>query len=120
MNQDNATRAADSSEPACSPCQCVNWCEINHTHRFLTGHHEGCPNSPEALGAALDLIAALARGMELWGAEEDGIYPEAWEAYRKAKALQGVFLPPANAKAQRPAVAGTLPPLVGLSDGGEA
>lgn len=26
----------------------------------------------------------------------------------------------ANAKAQRPAVAGTLPPLVGLSDGGEA
>ena len=26
----------------------------------------------------------------------------------------------ANAEAQRPAVAGTLPPLVGLSDGGEA
>ena len=100
MNNET-TSVADTCtcEPPCSPCLCVTWCEINHIHRFLTGHHEGCPHSPKALDKALELIAALARGMELWGAEEDGIYPEAWDAYRKAKALQGVFLPPANAEA---------------------
>lgn len=98
MNNETTPAAGTCTcEPPCSPCQCVNWCEINHVHRFLTGHHEGCPHSPKALDKALELIAALARGMELWGAEEDGIYPDAWEAYRKAKALQGVFLPPANA-----------------------
>jgi hypothetical protein len=83
-----------TSPPHCPPCACENWCVIDHTHRLLTGHHEGCPHSPKALDKALELIAALARGMELWGAEEDGIYPEAWEAYRKAKALQGVLIPP--------------------------
>jgi hypothetical protein len=87
---------AGTGEADGSPCECVNWCEIDNTHRFLTGHHEGCPHTPKALGKALELIAALARGMELWGAEEDGIYDGAWEAYRKAKALQGMFLPPAN------------------------
>jgi hypothetical protein len=77
-------------------CECVNWCEIDHVHRFLTGHHEGCKHSPKALGKALELIAELAKGMECWAADEDGIHPEAWEAYRKAKALEFVFLPPAQ------------------------
>jgi hypothetical protein len=100
MKPETTAAGCRTSQPLCSPCECDNWCEINHTHRFLTGHHEGCPRSPKALDKALELIAALVRGMELWGAEEDGIYPEAWEAYRKAKALQGVFLPPANTKAE--------------------
>ena len=76
-----------------SNCECTNWATLNLRHQLLTGHHERCPHSPKALDKALELIAALARGMELWGAEEDGIYPDAWEAYRKAKALEGVFLP---------------------------
>ncbi len=71
---------------------CSTWCEIEHTHRLLTGHHANCPHSPKALDSALELIAALARGMELWGADEDGIHDEAWEPYRRAKALQGVFV----------------------------
>jgi hypothetical protein len=78
------------------PCECDNWCDLDPTHRFLTGHHDGCPHSPKAIDKALELIAALARGMELWGAEKDGIYPGALEAYRKAKALQGVFILPAD------------------------
>ncbi len=73
---------------------CSTWCHAGLTHVLLTGHHANCPRSPKALDAALDLIADLARAMELWGAEEDGIYDGAWEPYRKAKALQGVFLPP--------------------------
>jgi hypothetical protein len=72
---------------------CSTWCEIDLTHRLLTGHHADCPRSPKAIDAALELIAALARSMEMWGAEEDGIYEGAWESYCKAKALQGVFLP---------------------------
>jgi hypothetical protein len=31
--------------------------------------------------------------MEAWAHDEDGVHPEAWAAYRKAKGLQGVFLP---------------------------
>jgi hypothetical protein len=77
-------------------CECANWCEINHTHRLLTGHHEGCARSPAALDKALELIAALASGMDSWAADEDGIHPGSWDAYRRAKALQGVFLPAAN------------------------
>ncbi len=71
---------------------CSTWCEIEHTHRLLTGHHENCPHSPKAIDAALGLIAELALGMERWGADEDGIHDEAWEPYRRAKALQGVFV----------------------------
>ena len=65
-------------------------------HRILTGHHESCPHSPKALDKALELIADLARGMEYWAGDEDGIHPQAWEAYRKAKALEGEFLYPAE------------------------
>ena len=79
-----------------SPCQCVNWCDVSHTHRFLTGHHQNCEHSPNAMSKALELIAQLARGMEYWAADEDGIHPEAWEAYRRAKALEWVILPPAR------------------------
>ncbi len=79
---------------ACPVCE--NWCTVDIKHRLLTGHHERCPHSPKALDAALDLIADLARAMELWAAEEDGVYDGAWEPYRKAKALQGVYLAPHN------------------------
>jgi hypothetical protein len=58
----------------------------------LTGHHENCPKSPKSIEMALELIKSLAEGLEKWGAEEDGIYPPAWDAYRKAKALEGIIL----------------------------
>lgn len=74
-------------------CECATWCDLDFRHRLLTGHHLYCKHGQHALTKALELIAVLARGMELWGAQEDGIYSEAWEAYRQAKALEGVFLP---------------------------
>ncbi len=74
-------------------CECVHWCSIDHRHVILTDHHENCPKGPKPFDKALELIAELARALELWGAQEDGIYDEAWPAYRKAKALEGVFLP---------------------------
>lgn len=74
-------------------CECANWCDVNVQHRLLTGHHENCCKSPKATEKALDLIMLLADGMERWAADEDGIHPDAWEAYRRAKALEGVILP---------------------------
>jgi hypothetical protein len=77
-----------------TPCRmCATWTEVSHTHRILTGHHSQCPNCDQStLGAALALIADLAKGIEAWGALEDGIPDEVWHPYRKAKGLQGVFL----------------------------
>lgn len=74
-------------------CPCRYWCHTQLRHQLLTGHHDQCPHSPKPLDKALELIADLARGMELWAADEDGIHAEAWKAYRKAKALEGVLLP---------------------------
>ena len=79
-------------ESAGSVCECSQWAEVRGEHRMLTGHHKNCHRSPDPLGKALALIAKLARGMECWAADEDGIHPDAWEAYRRAKALEGVFL----------------------------
>jgi len=75
----------------CSICE--NWCAEDVRLVILTGHHPRCPQCPDPVKAALKLIAELALGMEKWAAEEDGIYPDAWEAYRRAKALEGVYVP---------------------------
>ena len=75
-------------------CECLTWATLDVRHQFLTGHHEWCPHRPDALTAAYELIAEMARGMECWAVDEDGaIHADAWQAYRRAKALQGKFLP---------------------------
>jgi len=35
------------------------------------------------------LIEGLVRGMESWAADEDGIHPDAWQAYQRAKLAIG-------------------------------
>lgn len=92
------TTEKPKAEGDCSPaaCECSQWADVRGESRILTGHHENCPRRPDPLGKALDLIANLAHGMECWAADEDGIHPDAWEAYRRAKALEGVFLEPNN------------------------
>ena len=79
-----------------SECECATWCDLDIRIRMLTGHHENCKHGGSVLGAALALIDELAKGMESWAHDEDGIHPAAWESYRKAKALVGVYLPPAE------------------------
>lgn len=80
------------------PCECVNWCEIDHRVAFLTGHHSRCPKGGNPLEAAYALIKDLANGMDCWASDEDGVHPDAWKAYRKAKALEGVYLPEGGAE----------------------
>ena len=40
----------------------------------------------EPVEHAREIIQGLTDAMELWAADEDGIHPDAWEAYQKAKA----------------------------------
>ncbi len=88
------TSAAPCS--ACSECECATWCDLDHRIRLLTGHHADCEHGGRPFDAALALIDELVKGMESWAHDEDGIHPDAWESYRKAKALFGMHLPPAN------------------------
>lgn len=95
MSTNGTTEAGTPSpERLCSECVCVNWASTDPLRvSVLTGHHPRCPHAPDKFDAACKLIAELAYGIERWAAEEDGVYPDVWDAYRKAKALQGVFLP---------------------------
>lgn len=75
-------------------CACQGWCEDDLRVQFLTGHHSRCPDGGNPLEAAFKLLKELTRGIECWATEEDGeVYADCWKAYRKAKALEGVFLP---------------------------
>lgn len=74
--------------------KCDTWCCNDLRLRLLLGHHPNCPDvSKSPLVAAFELIAELAKAMEVWAHDEDGVHPAAWPAYRKAKALENVFLP---------------------------
>lgn len=57
----------------------------------MTGHHEACPQRGSIVKAAQTIIAALVKGMENWAADEDGIHPDAWEAYKRGKVAIGQF-----------------------------
>lgn len=86
--------ASDQSPAKYADCECKNWCETDHKIAFLTGHHSRCPHGGNPLDAAYKLLKELTRGIECWAAEEDGeVYPDLWKPYRKAKALEGVYLP---------------------------
>ena len=75
-------------------CVCQNWAEHDPRIQFLTGHHSKCPDGGNPLEAAFRLLKELTRGIECWAQEEDGgVYIDCWKAYRKAKAVEGVFLP---------------------------
>lgn len=77
-------------------CECVNWCEIDHRPRLLTGHHERCEHGGiEAQNLALyALVKELADGLTAYGQDTDGVHPDAWKPYCKAMALQLIFINP--------------------------
>lgn len=70
-------------------CDCLTWAR---TEGFAFGHHTKCPefNLDRAVRA---LVAPLVRGMEAWGSDEDGIHPEAWNAYVEGKRALGEPVP---------------------------
>lgn len=70
-------------------CECLTWAR---TEGFAFAHHTRCPqfNLDRAVRA---LVAPLVRGMEAWASDEDGIHPEAWDAYVAGKRAIGERVP---------------------------
>lgn len=66
-------------------CDCLNMGR-DGTVPLMTTHMPDCPNYfPEIRSVLTDLV----RGIESWAAEEDGVYPEVWDAYCRAKFMIG-------------------------------
>lgn len=62
----------------------------------LTGHYPNCPLFSADIFTirAVDLIEELAKGIEAWAEDEDGVHPEVWDAYQEAKAvISGLAMP---------------------------
>ena len=74
------------------PCECVNWCSSDVGMVMLTGHHERCTRRGDDSRTLRKLVVDLVRGMEKWADEEDGVYGEAWDAYRRGKAMMLEFV----------------------------
>jgi hypothetical protein len=57
-------------------CECATWgtdCLIAGGHHYKCDHFDVKP--------LIAVISALLDGMEAWALDEDGIHPEAWDAY---------------------------------------
>jgi len=68
-------------------CKCVDWESLDIGMMTLTGHHENCEHRGNDKETLRTLVVDLVRGMEQWSSDEDGIHPQAWQAYIKGKAL---------------------------------
>lgn len=62
-------------------CECATWGDCRP---LWVKHHKECPEY-DPIKDATELITRLVRAMEAWSCQEDGIHPEAWDAYRDAK-----------------------------------
>jgi len=73
-------------------CNCSNWAIDANDEMFLAslacGHN---PNCKHFSGAVSDLLISLAKetigAMNAWAADEDGIHPDAFDVYAKAKRI---------------------------------
>ena len=64
-------------------CECNEWGRDNRGSVLILTHHPNCRSykpEPECRELMLNLI----KGVELWAADEDGIHPACWKAYRNA------------------------------------
>jgi len=70
-------------------CDCLTKTSRDVLLVALTGHHEDCPHRPPLERVFRDLLKELVSGIDAWAAEEDGVHPDLWDAYCKAKAVLG-------------------------------
>lgn len=70
-------------------CECVNWAQAGGLPRW--SHHETCPKLDKDKDAEA-ILRRLCAGIEAWAADEDGVHPECWQAYRDAKAMLMEFV----------------------------
>ena len=63
-------------------CECQYWARTGQI--FVTKHHPDCEKyAPE--DDAFIIIKALLKGIEAWASDEDGVHPECWDAYKRAR-----------------------------------
>lgn len=75
---------------AIADCECSTWGRDNHGAILFLSHHPNCVNykpEPEVRTLIFDLL----QGIEAWAADEDGIHPGCWAAYKKACHVVGAF-----------------------------
>ena len=73
-------------------CECKDWASNDILYVNMFGHHPGCLTSPSNVGvflSMLEIVKSLTTGMESWSHDEDGIHPDAWKAYKRAKMILG-------------------------------
>lgn len=68
-----------------SKCRC-DYETCDGTFPLLLPHF---PHCKEFGNCVKELIVNLVRGMESWSHDEDGIHPDAWEAYKQGKIAIG-------------------------------
>jgi hypothetical protein len=66
-------------------CECINW-----AMEILWDTNEHHPNCPKYSAVnerifIIKLLRDLTESMEKWASDEDGIHPDAWDAYVRAK-----------------------------------
>ena len=64
-------------------CKCMTWGN-DRLRSLIDIHHHNCPKR-DVEASAIALIGDLIKGMESWAQDEDGIHPDAWNAYQRAK-----------------------------------
>ena len=74
-------------------CMCKENCYASADLRIdlLTNHTSTCPYVTRGmiLDKSIELFKELTEGIEDWAADEDGVHPAVWEAYKRAKYILG-------------------------------
>ena len=69
-------------------CKCKNWARANQV--LMTKHHPDCERYSMAEDTA-EIVDALINGIIAWAADEDGVHPDCWEAFKNAAVFVGRF-----------------------------
>lgn len=67
-------------------CECQNWARMDQL--LFTNHHKNC-SWYDVEGDTKEIIAALLDGIQSWAADEDGIHPDCWQAFKNAACFIG-------------------------------
>lgn len=76
----------DDKQPDHKLCDCMTMAGM--IGPFIFDHHDNCAKF-DPQGDMLRTIKSLCKGIESWAADEDGVHPDCWEAYRSAKSRMG-------------------------------
>ena len=82
---------ADSKNEPFIPinCICSTWARSDTDTGGLLNHHETCPDRKRYDGVR-EFAKRIVAAFDCWASDEDGVHPEAWEAYQEARMVAGL------------------------------